>query len=55
MNVLNEESLEFLEMLLTSEIRNNTFNYMNLIMAEIYRVMFQNKLPRFFQEMEEML
>ena len=51
----NEESLQFLEMLLTTEINNNTFNYMNLIMTKIYRVMFQNKLPRVLPEMEEML
>ena len=28
---------------------------MNLIMSELYRVMFQNKLPRVLREMEEML
>ena len=28
---------------------------MNLIMAKIYRLMFQSKLPRVFPEMEEML
>ena len=47
--------MQFLKIVFTSEIRNNTFNYMNLIMSEVYRVMFQDKLPRVFLEMEEVL
>ena len=42
-------------MVLTAQINNNIFIYMNLIMAEIYRVMFQNKIPRVFPEMQEIL
>ena len=38
--LFNEENLQFPKMLLTAEINNIIFNYMNLIMAEIYRVMF---------------
>lgn len=51
----NEENLQFLEMALTSEVNNNVLNYMNFIMAGIYRVMFQNKLPRVLPEMEDVL
>ena len=30
-------------------------NYMNLIMSKVYRVMFQDKIPRVLPEIEEML
>ena len=42
----NEENLQFPDIVFTYEIRFNTFNYMNLIMSEVYRVMFQDKIPR---------
>ena len=42
----NEENFQSPEILFTSEIRKNTFNYMNLIMEKNYKVMFQNKLPK---------
>ena len=51
----NEENLQFLEMVLNAEIKNNIFNYMNLIMEEIYRVMCQNKIPIVSSEMQEVL
>ena len=49
-----EENLQFLEMLLTTEVNNSIFNYMKLIMEDIYRVILQTKIPRFFPEMEDM-
>ena len=51
----NKENMQFPEMFLTAEVNNNIFNYMNLIMEEIYRVMFQNKLPKVLPEMQEIL
>ena len=40
----NEENLQFPEIVFTYEIINNTFNYMNLIMAEVYIVIFHDKI-----------
>ena len=51
----NEENLQFPEIVFTSEIKNNTFNYMNLIMSEVYRVIFQDNLPKVLPQMEEVL
>ena len=51
----NEENLQFPEIVFNSKIKNNTFNYMNLIMAEVYKVIFQDKLPRVLPEMEEVM
>ena len=51
----NEENLQFPEIVFTTEIINNDFNYMNLIMSEVYRFIFQAKLPRFLLEMEDVL
>ena len=51
----NEEHFQFLKIVFISDIRNNTFNYMNLIMLEVYKVIFQDKLPIVLPEMEEVL
>ena len=51
----NEENLQFPEILFTFEIIINTFNYMNLIMSELYGITLQEKLPRVLPKMEEVL
>ena len=48
----NEENMKILDMVLTAEISNDFFKYINLLMEEVYKVFFQNKLPRVFLEME---
>ena len=42
-------------MVLTDEINRKFFKYMNLLMAEVYKVFFQNKLPRVLPLMKEAL
>ena len=51
----NEENLQLPEMVLTTEISSNFFKYMNLLMEEVYRVFFQNNLPRVLPQMKEAL
>ena len=51
----NEENLQLPEMVLTEEISNNFFKYMNLLMAEVYKVLFQDKLRTVLQLMKETL
>ena len=43
---LKEENLQFPQVVFTSKIGNNSFNYMKLIMSEVYRVIFKEKLPK---------
>ena len=43
------------EMVLTAEINNDFFNYMNLLMEKVYKVFFQNKFPRVLSQMKETL
>ena len=47
--------MQFLEMVLTAEISTDFFKYINLLMAEFYKVLFQNKFPRVLPEMQEAL
>ena len=42
-------------MVLTDEININFFKYMNLLMEEVYKVFFQDKLPRVLPLMKETL
>ena len=42
-------------MFLTNEINRNFFKYMNFLMAKVYKVFFQHKLPRVFPIMKEFL
>ena len=42
-------------MVLTDEISTEFFKYMNLLMAEVYKVFFQKKLPRVLPLMKESL
>ena len=51
----NEENLQLLEMMLTVEISHDYFKYMNLLMSEVYQVLFQNKLHTMLSHMQEAL
>ena len=51
----NEENLQFPEMVLTDEMSRNFGKYMNFLMFEVYKVFFQQKLPRVLPLMKEML
>ena len=42
----NEESLQLPEAVLIDETNRNFFKYMNFLMLEVYKVFFQNKLPK---------
>ena len=42
-------------MVLTSQIDNEFFKYMNLLMLEVYKVFFQNKFPRLLREIQDTL
>ena len=42
-------------MVLTDEINSNFFKYMNLFMEEVYKVFFEEKLPRVLPLMKEVL
>ena len=42
-------------MVLTEEINKKFLKYKNLLMAEVYKVFFQNKLPRVSPKMKEIL
>ena len=44
-----------LEMVLTDEIKINCFKHMKFLMAEVYKVYFQHKLPRVLPIMKEFL
>ena len=44
--------MKILDMVLTVEISNDFFKYINLLMEEVYKVFFHNKLHRVFLEME---
>ena len=50
-----EENLQIPEMVLTEEMNRDFGKYMNFLMAEIYNVFFQKKLPRALPLMQEML
>ena len=42
-------------MVLTDEMTHNYCKFMNFFMAEIYNIFFQERLPRVFPEMKEIL
>ena len=51
----NEENLQFPEIVLTDENSRNFGKYMNLLMSEVYKLFFKQKLPRVMPLMKEML
>ena len=53
--VYNEEYLQVPELAITAEMATDHCKFMNQMMAEIYEVFFQERLPRVFPEMRKML
>ena len=51
----NEEDLQVPELEITAEMATNYCKFMNQLMVEIYEVFFQERLPRVFPEMRQML
>ena len=51
----NEENLHFPEIVFTSKIINNSFNYMNINLSKVDIVIFQENLPRVLLEIEYVL
>ena len=51
----NEENMQLPQMVPTVEIGNDFFNYMNLLMLEVYKLFFQNRFPRVLPKMQEAL
>ena len=53
--LFNEENLQLPEMVLTEEINGNIFKYMNFLMVEVYKIFYQDKLPKVLPIMKEAL
>ena len=51
----NEEDLQVPELEIIAEMATDYCKFMNQLMAEIYEVFFQERLPRVFPEMRQML
>ena len=51
----NDEDVQLPELAVTTEMATNYSKFMNQLMADIYEVFFQERLPRVFPEMRQML
>ena len=51
----NEDNLQLLEMVITYEMSRDYCKFMNFLMAPVYNVLFQERLPRVLLEMKEIL
>ena len=51
----NDEDMQLPKLAVTAEMATNYGKFMNQMMAEIYEVFFQERLPRVFPEMRQML
>ena len=51
----NEDNLQAPGLVITNDMTKNYCEFMNSLMAEIYDIFFQEKLPRVLLEMKEML
>ena len=51
----NEEDLQVPEQEITTDMDTNYFKFMNQLMVEIYDLFFQERLPRVFPDMRQML
>ena len=51
----NEENLQLPQMVLTAEVNNEFFKYINLLMSKVYKILFQNKFPRVLPQMQRAL
>ena len=51
----NEDNLQLPEVIITNEMGRDYCKFMNFLMAEVYNVFFQKRLPRVLPEMKEIL
>ena len=51
----NDDDLQLLEMVMTKDMHRDYCNFMNSLMAPVYEVLFQERLPRILPEMNSML
>ena len=51
----NEEDLQVPELEITADMAMDYSKFMNQLMAKIYELFFQERLPRVFPEMRQML
>ena len=51
----NENNLQLLEMVLTKDMCKDYNKFMNFLMAPVYEVLFQRRLPRVLLEMKKLL
>ena len=51
----NEDNLQAFGLVITDDMTKNYCEFMNSLMEEIYDIFFQERLPRVFPEMKEML
>ena len=51
----NEDNLQLPEMVITYEMSMDYCKFMNFLMAPIYNVLFQERLPRVLPEINELL
>ena len=51
----NEEDLQVPELAINADMATNYCKFMNQLMAEIYELFFQERLPRVLLEMRQML
>ena len=49
----NEDNLQFPELVITDEMTEDYCKFMNCLMAEIYSIFFQERLPRVLPEMRK--
>ena len=51
----NEDNSQAPGLVITDDMTKNYYEFMNFLMEEIYDILFQERLPRVFPEMKEML
>ena len=51
----NEDNLQALGLVITDDMTKNYCEFMNFLMAEIYDIFFQERLPRVLPKMKEVL
>ena len=51
----NDEDVQLPDLAVTTEMATNYSKFMNQLMADIYEVFFQERLPRVFPKMRQML
>ena len=51
----NDNSLQLSEMVITEDMHKYYCKFMNILMAPVYEVLFQNRLPKVLPKMKSML